>query len=72
MEWVFAHMEDPDFNDPVVPAAAAAAPAAGAAADPESVMMLTSMGFSDVHAAAALKSCGGNIERAVGLLRCAS
>ena len=34
MEWVFAHMEDPDFNDPVVPAAAtAAAPAAAAGAD---------------------------------------
>jgi uncharacterized UBP type Zn finger protein len=23
MEWVFAHMEDPDFNDPPVAAAAA-------------------------------------------------
>ena len=52
MEWVFGHMEDADFNDPVPAAAAAAAGAAvagaGAAAapNPESVMMLTSMGFT--------------------------
>ena len=41
MEWVFGHMEDPDFNDPLPdPAAAApaaAAAAAAAAADPEKV-----------------------------------
>jgi hypothetical protein len=30
MEWVFAHMEDPDFNDPLPPPAAAAPAAAGA------------------------------------------
>jgi hypothetical protein len=39
MEWVFAHMEDPDFNDPLPPPAAAAA-GAGAQQqqqDPEKV-----------------------------------
>ena len=59
MEWVLGHMEDADFNEPLPdPSAAAqpsAAPAAEAAADPESVMMLVSMGFTDVQAAAALK-----------------
>lgn len=70
MEWVFAHMEDADFNDPV-PAAAAATPAppgAPAAVDPESMMMLNSMGFSELHATAALKSCNGDVERAADWL----
>jgi ubiquitin carboxyl-terminal hydrolase 5/13 len=56
MEWVFSHMEDPDFNDPLPPPApvAAAAPVSGTAAaeqvaDPESVAMLTSMGFTAVQ-----------------------
>jgi hypothetical protein len=45
MEWVFAHMEDPDFNDPLPPPAAAAAPAAAGAQqqqqqDPEKVRAL--------------------------------
>lgn len=59
MEWVLGHMEDADFNEPLPDPSAAAqpstAPAAEAAADPESVMMLVSMGFTDVQAAAALK-----------------
>lgn len=64
MDWVLQHMEDPDFNDPLpdpaaAPAAqASSAPAAGAAsaaANPESVAMLTSFGFNDVQASAALQ-----------------
>lgn len=67
MEWVFAHMGDPDFNDPLPePAAAAAAAGAGAGAaagggsgagadaDPEKVGMLTGMGFNEQQAKAAL------------------
>lgn len=51
MEWVLTHMDDPDFNEPL-PAPAAAASAAAAAtssakpADPDSVAMLTGMGFT--------------------------
>ena len=52
-----------DFNDPLPdpssappPASASAAGAASAAANPESVAMLTSMGFSDTQAAAALQA----------------
>lgn len=63
MEWVLTHMEDANFNDPLSEPSQApphastsgAAEAAPAAADPESVMMLVSMGFTDQQAAAALK-----------------
>ena len=63
MEWVLSHMEDANFNEPLTEPSQAepqasttgAAEAAGAAADPESVMMLVSMGFTDLQAAAALK-----------------
>merc|ERR1712194_396207 len=65
-EWYFNHMEDPDINDP--PAAGGAGGAAAAGADPEAIMMLSSMGFSEPHAAAALKSCSNNTERAADWL----
>ena len=77
MEWVFAHMADPDFNEPLqsplmaaaadaaVPSASSAAPAA---ADPEALMMLSSMGFSEAHASAALGACSGSVERAADWL----
>ena len=76
MEWVFAHMEDPDFNDPLPPPGAAAAaepaaPAAGggdAAPDPASIEMLSSMGFNESQATAALKATQGNLERAADWL----
>lgn len=63
MEWVLGHMEDADFNDPLAdPSAASQTPPASTsatAAEPsaESVMMLSSMGFTDKQAAAALKVC---------------
>ena len=46
MEWVLSHMEDPDFNDPLPPASAEQE----YAAHPESVVMLTSMGFTERQA----------------------
>ncbi|KAG1658938.1 hypothetical protein FOA52_007130 [Chlamydomonas sp. UWO 241] len=71
MEWVLMHMEDPDFNDPLPQPAAAsgggAAPA-GDDADLEKLSMLSGMGFADGHSKAALKACGGNIERAADWL----
>ena len=63
MEWVLAHMEDADFNDPLpVPSAAdSTQPAGGASgaggADPQSVALLSSMGFTEPQAAASLKVC---------------
>jgi hypothetical protein len=65
MEWVFSHMGDADFNDPLPePAAAAAAPPAGGQQqqqqqqDPEKVSMLTAMGFEGEAAEAALMATG--------------
>eukprot|EP00752_Nemacystus_decipiens_P002407 g2270.t1 len=73
MNWVLEHMGDADFNDPLpAPGATAAAAAsratgtgedAGAAADPESLVMLTSLGFTDRQASAALKATGGDAAR---------
>jgi ubiquitin carboxyl-terminal hydrolase 5/13 len=73
MEWVFAHMEDADFNDPPTAvtsaqSAAATSPASEVGTNPESLMMLTSMGFADAHATAALKRSGGDVERAADWL----
>lgn len=75
MNWVLEHMSDADFNDPLpapgatATATAAASPAAGAteaacaAPDPESLVMLTSLGFTDRQASAALKATGGDTAR---------
>lgn len=73
MEWLITHSEDANFNDPYVPASAAPAPAAAAAAaapavDPAAVAQLCDMGFSEAKASKALKSTGGNIERAMDWL----
>eukprot|EP00621_Florenciella_sp_RCC1693_P016503 CAMPEP_0182531890 /NCGR_PEP_ID=MMETSP1323-20130603/10212_1 /TAXON_ID=236787 /ORGANISM="Florenciella parvula, Strain RCC1693" /LENGTH=833 /DNA_ID=CAMNT_0024741539 /DNA_START=51 /DNA_END=2548 /DNA_ORIENTATION=- len=76
MEWIFAHMEDADFNEPLPPpgttppadAATGAGAAGGDGPNPEHVMMLTSMGFSDVHAAGALKATDNDMERAADWL----
>mmetsp|Transcript_1731 Transcript_1731/g.3831 ORF Transcript_1731/g.3831 Transcript_1731/m.3831 type:complete len:837 (-) Transcript_1731:146-2656(-) len=69
MNWYFEHNEDPDINDPP---AAAGAPATGGATepavDPETLMMLTSMGFSEAQVKGALKACGGSAERAADWL----
>lgn len=54
MNWVLGHMEDADFNDPL-PNASSSDGAPEGAADPESIMMLVSMGFTDQQATAALK-----------------
>lgn len=63
--WYFEHSCDADINDP--PGNANAGDGASDA-DPESVMMLCSMGFSEVHARGALKACGNNTERAADWL----
>lgn len=62
MEWLFAHMEDPDIDVPVV---LGGAPDTGGAADPEKLAMLESMGLSGPRAVKALKETGGDVERAI-------
>jgi ubiquitin carboxyl-terminal hydrolase 5/13 len=68
MEWVFAHMEDADFNDPIVAEAPSAAVESGVAVDAEAISTLSAMGFTADQAAVALKATAGNVERAVDWL----
>lgn len=65
MNWVIDHMGDADFNDPLPDPGAGGATDAGAsaAADPASLMMLTSIGFTERQATAALKATGGDAAR---------
>ena len=69
-EWVFAHMEDADFNEPLPPPGAGAGGGGGAvvAADPEAVAMLGGMGFTEEQAKGALAATGGSLERAADWL----
>ena len=62
MNWLFAHMDDPDID---IPLELTSRPTASANVDADSIAMLTSMGFTETHAQAALKSTDGNMERAV-------
>eukprot|EP01094_Clydonella_sp_ATCC50884_P009680 TRINITY_DN1922_c0_g1_i1.p1 TRINITY_DN1922_c0_g1~~TRINITY_DN1922_c0_g1_i1.p1 ORF type:complete len:733 (-),score=259.02 TRINITY_DN1922_c0_g1_i1:115-2280(-) len=62
MEWIFAHMDDPDLNDPL-PAPGGAA-ASGPPVNEESLAMLVSMGFSQRHSEQALRATDGDLERA--------
>lgn len=71
MEWVLAHMEDTDFNDPViveqapppnVPTGNADEPTA------EALASLTGMGFTEAQAKAALTATNGSLERAADWL----
>lgn len=66
-EWIFAHMEDADFNDPL-PEPGAAAPSGEAEVNPETLMMLTSMGFSEAQVIPVLKHTNGDAERAADWL----
>ncbi|KAL8950480.1 MAG: hypothetical protein Q9222_003496 [Ikaeria aurantiellina] len=64
MNWLFAHMEDPDIDEPLdlkpTPGGNAST-----GADPESVEMMASMGISAPQARKALKETGGDVSRAV-------
>lgn len=70
MEWVFAHMEDADFNDPLPEATPSGSAGAPQAAEPsaEAVGTLSAMGFTADQAKAALKATGGSLERAADWL----
>jgi ubiquitin carboxyl-terminal hydrolase 5/13 len=67
--WLFAHMEEPDIDDPVDfnPSSAGGA-AASSAIDPEKIENLGNMGFNAPQARQALKETGGDMERAVDWL----
>eukprot|EP01062_Namystynia_karyoxenos_P052127 TRINITY_DN4141_c4_g1_i1.p1 TRINITY_DN4141_c4_g1~~TRINITY_DN4141_c4_g1_i1.p1 ORF type:complete len:868 (+),score=375.79 TRINITY_DN4141_c4_g1_i1:93-2606(+) len=68
MEWVMQHMGDDNFNDPVPQEAPSGGGGGGGHADPEAVSMLSSLGFSERQAKAALQACNGSQERAADWL----
>ncbi|KAI9816666.1 MAG: hypothetical protein M1826_001740 [Phylliscum demangeonii] len=69
MNWLFAHMDDPDIDAPVdLKSSSGHAAVAGAADDPEKLAMLGAMGFAEPVAKKALRETGGDTERAVDWL----
>lgn len=65
--WLFAHMEDPDIDDPVN-FNAGSEDSASSIIDPEKIENLGAMGFNAPQARQALKETGGDMERAVDWL----
>ncbi|KAI0146199.1 ubiquitin carboxyl-terminal hydrolase 14 [Xylariaceae sp. FL1272] len=63
MEWLFAHMEDADIDEPVQMDGAAGGSAG--ADDPEKIAMLLQMGFNAPQARKGLQETGGDLQRAV-------
>ncbi|KAF7338024.1 Ubiquitin carboxyl-terminal hydrolase [Mycena venus] len=62
MEWLFAHMEDPDIDAPIQPSSGSAA---GPEPSADQIAMLSDMGFTPAQARKALRETSGNAERAV-------
>ena len=65
MNWLFAHMEDPDIDEPLNLGGAGGGGGTSAGINPESIEMLSAMGIGAPQARKALKETGGDIERAV-------
>ncbi len=63
MGWVFEHMEDPDFNEPLPAVTDAGAAGSDPEPDPEAVATLASLGYSQAQARKALKATGNDLER---------
>jgi ubiquitin carboxyl-terminal hydrolase 5/13 len=62
MEWLFAHMDDPDIDAPMD---LGVGQDSACTADPEKIEMLGAIGFGPPQARKALKETGGDVERAV-------
>ncbi|KAF8067078.1 hypothetical protein FPV67DRAFT_1497798 [Lyophyllum atratum] len=65
MEWLFAHMEDPDIDAPIQVAATGAGASTAPEPSAEQIGMLADMGFTPAQARKALRETAGNAERAV-------
>ncbi|KAH0565883.1 hypothetical protein GP486_000713 [Trichoglossum hirsutum] len=63
MNWLFAHMEDPDIDTPVNLGGGGNNEAADM--DPEKIETLKVMGFGPPRARKALRNTGGDVERAI-------
>ncbi|KAI4284681.1 MAG: hypothetical protein L6R35_004842 [Caloplaca aegaea] len=64
MNWLFAHMEDPDIDAPLQVTASGSG-GGGGGVDAESVEMMAAMGIGAPQARKALKETGGDVNRAV-------
>ncbi|TMW55911.1 hypothetical protein Poli38472_008559 [Pythium oligandrum] len=65
MEWIFSHMEDPDFNDPPAETSASSTAASGDESfNSEHIANLASMGFSEEQVKCALSQTSHNPDRA--------
>ncbi|KAF8327578.1 ubiquitin carboxyl-terminal hydrolase 14 [Cantharellus anzutake] len=67
MEWLFAHMDDPDIDDPI-PVQSSGGGASGPEPAPESIALIADMGFTEKQARKALRETGGSTERAIDWL----
>lgn len=65
MNWLFAHMEDPDIDQPLDLGPARDSGGPTAAINPGSIEMLGAMGIGVPQARRALKETGGDVNRAV-------
>ena len=65
MNWLFAHMDDPDIDTPLDLGGTTGGPSTSTTVDPESIQMIESMGISAPQARKALKETGGDVNRAV-------
>jgi len=66
--WLFAHMEDPDIDEPVAFHPGPQGSASSSVLDPEKIENLGAMGFNAPQARQALKETNGDMERAVDWL----
>ena len=65
MNWLFAHMEDPDIDTPLELGPSSREGGAGPCINPESVESLGAMGIGAPKARKALKETGGDVNRAL-------
>ncbi|KAF5093826.1 hypothetical protein D0Z03_002277 [Geotrichum reessii] len=66
MNWLFAHMEDPDIDEPlVIPAGNNAGKSGSLGPSAEQIAMLQDMGFAAPQARKALRETSGNYEAAI-------
>ena len=65
MNWIFEHMEDPDFNDPISTTSAAPIPASTNNPSSEMIEIISSMGYTAEQGKAALKATDNNLESAL-------
>ncbi|XRM37833.1 ubiquitin C-terminal hydrolase Ubp14 [Aspergillus tubingensis] len=62
MNWLFAHMEDPDIDEPLDKMVTSTS---GSQQDPAKVAQLTEMGINSSHARRALAATDGDLNRAI-------